>query len=388
MRKTWCALILAMLAGAGAVPWAMGAEETAVAPPAAVPEMKKPVVQIAILLDTSGSMNGLIGQAKTQLWKVVNEFAKANRGGMRPEIEVALYHYGTPSLGKETGYIKQLVPLSTDLDKVSEELFKLKTSGGDEYCGQVIQTATRDLKWSDDKSAYKAIFIAGNEPFTQGTIKYEDACKEAIARGIIVNTIFCGNEKEGISGHWKDGAVMADGSYMAINQNKAVVAVVAPQDKEIAELSAKINKTYIAYGTAGEAGAARQAAEDAHAAALAPAVAAERGAAKGGAAYRNEGWDLVDAVQQNKVNLKDVKDAELPEAMKNLDEKGREAYVQEKIKERADIQAQIQKLSAERTQFLAEKAREPSGDKTLDAAIIETVHSQANRANMTFEAPK
>src|SRR5262245_58669484 len=114
------------LATSGILPMVM--EDDAAPRGAAVqPVQNKPIVQIAILLDTNNSMDGLIGQAKTQLWKIVNEFATARRDGVRPEIQVALYHYGTPSLGVETGYIKQLVPLTTDLDKVSDELFKLRT---------------------------------------------------------------------------------------------------------------------------------------------------------------------------------------------------------------------------------------------------------------------
>src|SRR4051812_10853081 len=123
------------------------------------PAAKKALVQIAILLDTSGSMNGLIDQAKTELWRIVNEVAKIKVDGASPDVQVALYHYGTPSLGAENGYIKQLVPLTEDLDKVSDELFKLRTAGGDEYCGMVIQKAVEELKWDNTPGVYKMIFI-------------------------------------------------------------------------------------------------------------------------------------------------------------------------------------------------------------------------------------
>jgi len=299
-------------------------------------------------------------------------------------LEVALYQYGTPSLGAETGYIKQLVPLSTDLDKVSEELFKLKTNGGDEYCGAVIQKAAGELKWSDEKDAYKAIFIAGNEPFTQGTVDYREACKGAIAKGIIVNTIHCGTDEEGISGHWRDGAVLADGSYMCINQDKKIVHIDAPQDKELAELSAKINSTYVSYGKSGKDGAARQAKQDANASSVSAPVAVERAAAKAGAAYRNSTWDLVDAVKDGTVKLTDVKDADLPDEMKKMDAKERETYVKGKMKDREEIQTRIQTLSTERAKYIAEKSKTEGGDKTLDAAIIEVVKTQVERAHMTF----
>ena len=44
-------------------------------------------MQIALLLDTSGSMDGLIDQARTQLWKIVNELALAKRNGVSLYLE-------------------------------------------------------------------------------------------------------------------------------------------------------------------------------------------------------------------------------------------------------------------------------------------------------------
>src|SRR5437867_9162948 len=83
---------------------------------------QKPLVQIAILLDTSNSMDGLIEQAKGQLWKICNEFIKARQSGVVPEVQVALYEYGKNSLSQQSGWIRRIQPLTTDLDKISEEL--------------------------------------------------------------------------------------------------------------------------------------------------------------------------------------------------------------------------------------------------------------------------
>ncbi|HWW60799.1 MAG TPA: hypothetical protein VN181_05465, partial [Thermoanaerobaculia bacterium] len=133
-------------------------------PAYAVPTVapKKPVIQVAILLDTSNSMDGLIDQARTQLWRVVNEFATAKKNGTTPDLYVALYEYGNAGLAAERGYIRRVLPLTTDLDRVSEELFALKTNGGDEYCGHVIAEATKGLAWSTKSDDLKVIFIAGN----------------------------------------------------------------------------------------------------------------------------------------------------------------------------------------------------------------------------------
>ena len=129
-----------------------------------------PRVQLAILLDTSNSMDGLIEQAKTQLWKIINTFIAAKQGGKTPFVEVALYEYGNDGLHSESPWIRRIQPLTRDLDKVSEELFGLRTNGGQEYCGAVVQRAVEDLQWDPSGDTYKAVFIAGNEPFTQGPV--------------------------------------------------------------------------------------------------------------------------------------------------------------------------------------------------------------------------
>ena len=190
----------------------------------------RPSVQIAILLDTSNSMDGLISQAKTQLWSIVNEFVRAKKNGRPPAIQVALFEYGKASLASEQGFVRRILPLTDDLDRVSEELFGLKTNGGDEYCGWVIRDAVNGLDWSRSGDVYKAIFIAGNEPFTQGAVDFHASCRAAIERGIVVNTIFCGVNAEGERTSWKDGAVLADGRFMSIDQNQKIVEARRAQD--------------------------------------------------------------------------------------------------------------------------------------------------------------
>ena len=306
---------------------------------------KKPVIQLAILLDTSNSMDGLIDQARKQLWRVVNELAIAKKSGQSPDLQVALYEYGNDSLSSENGYIRRVLPLTTDLDRVSEQLFALRTNGGQEYCGQVIEAATSGLNWSRSNDDMKLIFIAGNEPFTQGKVDFHEACKRAIAHGIVVNTVFCGDKQEGINTSWKDGATLADGRYMAIDQNAQVAEISAPQDKEIAALGSELNKTYIAYGAAGGEGAARQNAQDANVAA-APAANVQRQVAKAQAVYSNSSWDLVDAVEEMKVvDVSKLKDEQLPAEMKKMTPEQRKTYVAEKAKKRAEIQTKTKAMT-------------------------------------------
>ena len=345
----------------------------------------KPLVQIAILLDTSGSMSGLIDQARAELWSLVNEFIFARQQGRQPEVQVALYEYGKSSLATEVGHIRRIVPLTTDLDRISEELFALKTRGGNEYCGWVIKDATADLKWSDSPSDLKVIFIAGNEPFTQGPADYRQACKAAVEKGIIVNTIHCGSEADGLSGEWKDGAVLADGRYLNIDQNRQITHIPAPQDEEIAELGVRLNQTYIAYGRQGQALHERQAVQDKNAVQASPEAALQRVVAKSSSNYMNTHWDLVDAINAQQVDLGQIETEELPEEMQKMNADERKAYVEAKAKERASIQVRIQQLNDQRSRFIANemKKQQQDGD-TLGSAAKQVIREQGQRKHFTF----
>jgi hypothetical protein len=391
--------MLAVLAGSLAS-WTVQAAEPAAKekprPAASVPGSKPkpadasaPKIQLAILLDTSGSMNGLINQARTQLWKIVNELATAKQNGRSPELEVALYEYGKSSISKDEGYLRQIVALTDDLDAISEELFALKTNGGQEYCGQVIQAATGGLQWSKGDNDLKLIFIAGNEAFTQGTVNYKQACSAAIAKGITVNTIFCGPQAEGIRTGWQDGASLADGSFVSIDQNRQVAAIKTPFDKKLAELSGKVNETFVFFGRRADRQrlVKRQLAQDKAAAKSAPAAAAERASFKGKKQYRSNA-DLVDAVTSGKVKLKDVKEEDLPEELKKLSAKKRVEYIAGKQKERSVIQIEIAKLSKQRKAYIADERRKESKSEkndTLDGAIIESIRKQAGKKKFEFE---
>lgn len=342
-------------------------------------------VQLAILLDTSNSMDGLIEQAKTQLWKIVNEMARSKRDGKNINLYVALYEYGNDGLSSDEGYIRLITPLTNDLDKMSEELFKLKTNGGSEYCGTVISEAVKDLKWTKSSDEYKVIFIAGNEPFTQGSVDYKTACKKAISKGIIINTIYCGSYDEGVQTNWKDGADLADGSYININQNQEVVHIDTPFDDELVQLGQKLNETYIAYGYEGDELKQRQAEQDANANNTSPSVMVERSITKGSGQYKNETWDLVDAKKQGSVDLENIPKDQLPKEMQSMTNEERKAYVDKKAKEREDYQNQISKLDKQRRDYIAQKLAENPEENTLDAAMLKIIREQATNKNYKFE---
>ncbi len=346
---------------------------------------KDQTIMLALLLDTSNSMDGLIDQAKSQLWKIVNELAAAKCGdGSKPRIKIALYEYGNDGLPSSEGYIRQVSALTNDLDLISEKLFALRTNGGSEFCGQVIRKSLNQLDWSNSNADLKMIFIAGNEPFTQGPVSYREACALAKEKGVIVNTIYCGDFNEGLNTNWKDGSDIAGGTFMSIEQNSKTVYVATPYDNRLSQLNDQLNKTYVYYGSAGVSKKEMQLAQDRNAESYGAANKAERTVSKSSHAYSNSTWDLVDASKENEQVIAKAKDDELPQEMKGMTAEQRKAYVKGKSEERAKIQAEIQNVNKQRQEYIVKNTPKEQ-ENMLDAAMINSIKSKAKTKNLTWE---
>jgi hypothetical protein len=337
------------------------------------------------LLDTSNSMDGLIDQAKSQLWSIVNRVAAAKSGdGKQPNIKIALYEYGNDGLPAEEGHIRQVSPFTEDLDVISEKLFSLTTNGGNEFCGQVIKTALNQLAWSTSNADLKMIFIAGNEPFTLGSVSYELACGAAKEKGVVVNTIYCGDINDGIAWSWKRGAELTHGASMGIEQNNKTVYVTTPYDDQIAALNDKLNATYVYYGASGEYKKEQQLVQDKNAASYGSANIAERSLCKSSHAYKNSSWDLVDASKDNEKIIVEIKSDDLPTEMRTMSIEQRKVYIRQKSDERTKIQAEIQSLNIKRQEHIFKNTPQSSQDKMLDASMMKAIKEQGSAKNLKW----
>lgn len=364
------------------------AQDKPIAPPTTEPKTvataDEPVIQIALLLDTSGSMDGLIHQAKSQLWKIVTELSQAKRGGKAPRLELALYEYGKSSIPENEGYARMIVPFTTELDQVSEALFALSTNGGEEWCGRTISAAVNQLKWSSAPGAMKLIFVAGNESFDQGDLNPREAIQLAQGRGITVNTIYCGNDGNESAG-WRNGAVLAEGRFLTIDHNQQVAEIEAPQDAELAQLGVELNTTYIPYGARGAQASANQVAQDNNSVGLGRANLSRRAAAKASAQYYNPGWDLVDAFKGDASKIESLQQEELPEAMRGMSKEEQRQYVAEQAQKREALQKKITALNQARESYVAaERAKQANGPDSLDSAMVEAIRGQAQKHGYAF----
>lgn len=331
-------------------------------------------IQVAILLDTSSSMDGLIEQAKSRLWNIVNTLTTLKYRGETPQIEIAIYEYGNDGIRNEANdYIRLVTPLTTDLDLISEKLFALRTNGGNEYCGAVINKAVNELSWSKKDSDMKLIYIAGNEPFTQGKISYKTSIDWALNKEIYVNTIHCGIHDEGIRGMWEDGAIQGKGKYFNINHNARVIYIVTPYDEQISKCNERLNSTYIGYGKLGYERAATQKIQDQNAMSISSANYTERTVSKTRSMYNNSSWDLVDKLNEDENFLDKINNKDLPKEYQNKSKEEVQIMIEQKEKERKSIQKEISDLAKKRQEYIDNQSDNKNDSDDLGIAINNSI---------------
>ena len=338
-------------------------------------------IQIAILLDTSSSMDGLINQTRTELWSMINSLSEAHKHGQRPKLEVALYEYGQSSLPAQAYEIRRLSHFTSDLDQISESLFSLKTNGGSEYAGMVIDKSVHELEWSQNPEDLKVLFIAGNENFNQGPTSYAKAIATAKGKEIVINTIHCGSAEVGIRNNWKAAAIMGNGKYFAIDQNEEQTYVETPFDNSIHEQNLALNDSYLPYGHNGQQGHARQIAEDGNAQSNRKGY-ITRSLSKSSAYYNNATWDLVDASAEKDFDWNSLKGAKLPKVLQGKSLVEQKMIVQEYRERRSNIRKELQKLKLKRQLYIKENSK--AQKDTLEHALIEAISAQAKSKSFTL----
>jgi len=337
----------------------------------------RPSVEVAFVLDSTGSMGGLIEGAKEKIWSIANSIVARDP---KPQVRIGLLAYR--DRGDE--YITLMHDLTDDIDEVFANLGKIKAGGGGdtpESVNQALHEAVTLMKWSKDKNTTRMIFLVGDAPphmDYQDDVKYPVSCELAVRAGIVIHTVQCGN-MSATTPIWKEIAKLSEGTYIHLSQTGGMVAITAPQDEEIARISRELGATSVAYGDARQQ--ASVAGKNATAAAAAPAVAAERAAYN----WRDEGkavqgaGDLVADFTEGKVKLDEIKDEELPEQLKEMDADERKAFIEAQQVKRTELNTQLGELVRQRDAFVqTEKeklAKDGKGD-AFDLKVAEIISKQ------------
>ena len=310
-----------------------------------------------------------------------------DKNGEDPDIDLALYQYGNDNLSIRNGYIQRVQSFTGELDEISEKLFALKTNGGEEYCGQVINTSLNDLNWSSSSDDLQMIYIAGNEGFNQGAYYYERACEIAKSKNVTVNTIFCGNRYEGINTFWKHGADLTNGNFACIDSDAKSVHYDSPYDDQISLLNVELNKTYVPCNAEGISKKEKQLMQDFNAEKIGKANASRRYLSKGSKVYRNSSWDLVDYSKGKRFDISKVDKKYLPDSLKNLSDTDLQNKINELSSNRNRIKREMATLNKKREDFVLKEKQKAAkvDDIQLENAIIKGLREQASKKKIRFE---
>ena len=352
------------------------------------------LIQVALLLDTSGSMKGLIDQAKCQLWNVISDLERANKSSQPIRLQIALYQFGIAKDAggsEENGFLEKVVGFTDNLDHLSSKLFSLHAgNGGNEYYGEVIKSALDHLAWSTDPKVYKVAFVAGNETFHQGKVSFSELTEHIKDKSITVNTIYCGPEKKkGDFDGWKTAASSVKGLFRQIDHNHHLPEIETPFDKPMRDLNAKLNETFVWFGEGSQHAASNQHQQDANALDLSDHAFAARMSAKIGHLYHHVHHDLIDAIQHGKADPSKMEVDQMPPLLASLDAEARKKLISDKTMDRQVIRRKMADLISKRHRFLEMKMSEShdlkfDGDKVLGSALSKAIRKQAKSKGYSF----
>lgn len=390
---------------------------------------------IAILLDTSGSMQGLINQVRDGLWKTLNSLGEIKKDGRDVDLRLALFEYGSGVVPMEQNFIQMLSPLTTDHTKVAEALFATKAQGGTEYSGLAIQQASLDLKWAPFQDDFKSIVIAGNETIQQGPVNPIDSAKLAFGEGILINSIFAGPQTHtpfggGFGGgfgngcggffcprpnpnpnpqptptdpvpnpiflEWKELAQIGGGSALNIDHNQSQPYIESPFDKDIVAKTEKINETFLPFGEKGQDEYTRMIDLDRNIRNSGAGSYMDWGDYRGGNFGRatQASWDLVtldieDTEGENKLEetLLELGDNELPDSLRGKTMAEKIELVRIQVAKRVALHEEIADLRVKRAEFVEEELRNlnAQGEKTFSEAIKEILLKQLKKKGFTLK---
>jgi Mg-chelatase subunit ChlD len=350
---------------------------------------ERPRVEVVFVLDTTGSMGGLIQAAKEKIWSIATTMASAQPA---PDIRMGLVAYRD----RGDAYVTRVVDLSDDLDSVYATLMDFQANGGGdgpESVNQALHDAVHKISWSQGTQAYRVVFLVGDAPphmDYQDDIKYPETLTAATVRGIAVNTIQCGHNGSAKQ-EWERIADLGHGRYFQVEQAGSAVAIATPFDGDLARLSARLDDTRLYYGTEEEKEKQRlklNAADKLHAESSVESRArrATFNVSTSGASNFLGDGELVDDVSSGRVDLSGIDREKLPAAMQAMAPAEQEALITETAARRNALRHQVQELAAQRSAYLEKKVEELGGARdSLDDKIYSAVREQAGKLGLRYE---
>ncbi len=359
-------------------------------PAIAAAQMQRPVVEVVFVLDTTGSMSGLIDAAKNNIWSIARTMASAHP---QPDIRVGLVAY------RDRGdhYVTRVVDLSDDLDSMYATLMDFNAGGGGdgpEAVNEALFDAVHKIGWSQNPAAYQVIFLVGDAQAHMDypdDVKYPDTVQAAAARGIIVNTIQAGDDPA-TQTEWVQIAQLSQGAYFKVGQQGDAVAVATPYDADMARLSRELDDTRLFYGDekARERGRSKAAAtaklnEGGSVGSLAQRAAFNT--SRSGARNFLGDSELVEDVASGRVDLAAIDKSELPEPLRELSTEEQRKRVMDTKGKRDALSKDIAALAEQRQQYIeSELSKDAKVGQSLDYQIFGAVKEQAAKKGLSYDS--
>lgn len=345
------------------------------------PETNEPTqgktLEMVFVLDTTGSMGGLLDGAKQKIWSIVNEVMQKQS---KPDVRVGFVAYRD----RNDEYVTQIVPISSDLDAVYSKLMDLEAGGGGDTPESVRKALAEGVEkagWSKSGAA-KIIFLVGDAPPQNysGEPDVLATTTVAVRRNIVVNTIQCGDDHETRS-IWQQVAKAGQGKYFAIAQNGGVEEINTPFDSRIAELGQQLGGTFIAYGApTRRADLSMAAAETESKMANAASNTARADRALNKAVNKDAyNGDLIQDMERGRIKLDEVKAEDLPDDLQRVSPAERQRQVDARIAERKKIRQAILELSKQREAFLRAEGTRSGRSGGFDSAVRAALADQLAR---------
>lgn len=347
----------------------------------------KPIVEVAFVLDTTGSMSGLIERAKQKIWSIATSIAEAN-----PDAEIRMALVAYRDVGDE--YVTRKFDLTTDIQSLYGELLKFAANGGGDWpesVNEALDVAVTKLNWSQGPDICKIVFLVGDAPphmdYKQDR-KYPEIVADAKARGILINTVQAGNAQDTMR-IWREIAQRSDGKYLHIPQDGGVAIIIeTPYDREIIELQGRLNHTLLPYGSRErqekvQMQATRSVDAPAPTATDIASYLLKRSGPRG--VVTGEG-DLVADTASGRVKLDEVPERELPQNLQRLAPKERQAEIDRQLAARKQIDEKLAALVKQRDAYVAaekQKRFKDSKKDSFDQVVEETLRTQVRRKAIT-----
>lgn len=346
----------------------------------------RPTVEVAFVLDTTGSMGGLLEGAKRKIWSIATSVVDTN-----PDADIRIGLVAYRDIGDE--YVTKTFDLTTDIQDIYANLLELKARGGGDWpesVNEALDVAVNKLQWTNGNDVRRIVFLVGDAPphmdYAQDT-KYPKTLVVAKQRDIVVNAVLAGSARD-TERVWQDIAQRGDGRFIPIPQDGGELVVIeTPYDDDIIILQKEINGTVIPYGPQTQQKRVEEKTRQlSQVAAAAPASASDM------ASYLNKrskisseaitgDGDLVSAVASGRATLGSVKDDELPDELRKLSPEQRKAELDRRTQARKALNEKLAALVQKRDAFVTEAKRKTAPAKTssFDRAVEDTLKAQTKR---------